>query len=513
MLLDAVPEEFLRRAVSHEHMFLRQVYTENTADRRCAVIFDAGVDQLGASRIMHLALLIVLAQRAEVSRAGLSWCVLQDPEFRTHDTVTQVNVRQLMRSGSTSGVTSDVLDRCVRTMRESPSVELWLIGSEAFTRHAGQLNASAVTISDVFERESLGKLHLRVTALRAQVKDMLVDVPEKHLAVQLLRDPFALATPVRTRIPEVDITSNLVLSDDGRKIYVRGQGTSLIAFTIPNSPRANQGKPVAFTAPDDQVILGIAQRRKCVAVLTQGGAELFVHELSKRGAVSLACRRYVLDASLAAGFSSQAELCSFIWLRDFEQSDKPEDRFWYVNESLIELVDGKACLRTKLDAVCWKVCMGKVAWLTLDGTLILTLTAPEHELRSAHARTLPYPAKDFETCCFGGGTDIFSFKTGPGSWAGLAMNHGFTFEIDDRYRFVRAVGAYAKPEEICFVAYDPVESKLVSITKDHVDVIARTTTPIVSLETSTSHVAFMTQAGEVFVYSRLWKSIVLRGAP
>jgi hypothetical protein len=72
-LLEELPDEFLRRAVSGEHLFLQRAYQDLTAARQSIVLFDAGPDQLGAPRLAHLAILIVLAQRAAAHDASLQW--------------------------------------------------------------------------------------------------------------------------------------------------------------------------------------------------------------------------------------------------------------------------------------------------------------------------------------------------------------------------------------------------------------------------------------------------------
>ena len=78
MALEA-PDEFIRRAAFGEQAFLRPAFRQPRGGRRTVVLLDAGPEQLGAPRIAHLALLVVLARRAESAGAGFVWGSLQAP--------------------------------------------------------------------------------------------------------------------------------------------------------------------------------------------------------------------------------------------------------------------------------------------------------------------------------------------------------------------------------------------------------------------------------------------------
>ena len=77
LLADEVPDEFMRRAVGGEHMFLAPQYRAREANRLIVVLFDAGPLQWGAARLVHIALLMLLARRAEEAGAQLRWGILQ----------------------------------------------------------------------------------------------------------------------------------------------------------------------------------------------------------------------------------------------------------------------------------------------------------------------------------------------------------------------------------------------------------------------------------------------------
>ena len=109
LLADELPDEFLRRAASSEHLFLATVRRAPSGSRRCVALFDAGPSQLGAPRIAHLALLIVLARRARDAGARFSWGVLQSsPALRENSDASAI--RALLDARSVREAAREDLD-------------------------------------------------------------------------------------------------------------------------------------------------------------------------------------------------------------------------------------------------------------------------------------------------------------------------------------------------------------------------------------------------------------------
>ena len=55
LLADELPDEFMRRSVMGEHLFWKVAYREPSQARSTLVLFDAGPEQLGSPRLLHLA--------------------------------------------------------------------------------------------------------------------------------------------------------------------------------------------------------------------------------------------------------------------------------------------------------------------------------------------------------------------------------------------------------------------------------------------------------------------------
>lgn len=89
VLQDQFPDEFIRRAASGEHLFLDVQRVKNSHEKQCIVLFDCGPQQLGRPRLVQLALLILLARRANKENMGFSWGILQDCDCTLYDKITK----------------------------------------------------------------------------------------------------------------------------------------------------------------------------------------------------------------------------------------------------------------------------------------------------------------------------------------------------------------------------------------------------------------------------------------
>ncbi len=97
LLAEELPDEFLRRAVATEHLFLAPQLRAMPSDRLVVAIFDAGPLQLGAPRLGHLAAWVLLARRAADLGGRLRWGVLQCPG-ELHDAENPAQLRELLKA-------------------------------------------------------------------------------------------------------------------------------------------------------------------------------------------------------------------------------------------------------------------------------------------------------------------------------------------------------------------------------------------------------------------------------
>jgi hypothetical protein len=296
LLLEELPNEFLRRAVSGEHLFLQRAYQADSAAKQTVALFDAGPNQLGAPRLAQLAVLIALAKRAGDSGATLKWGILQDGSTALQTGVTRDLIRKLLRARCAEPVHAADVRLWMAVPEVSSSSEIWFVGAEAAMKEAQDHSASALIISDVLQPRVTQRIHIRaVPAGRARAREALLDAPAGPAGVRILRDPFGVDVGRRAAAVRVDVRSNIVFSADGRKLFVSGESRTLITVPVPNSPRANIARPQRYSPPAGHSIMAVGQtasKKRTIAV-TQGEGELAVHTLSKRGGVARKSEAYI----------------------------------------------------------------------------------------------------------------------------------------------------------------------------------------------------------------------------
>jgi hypothetical protein len=113
-------------------------------------------------------------------------------------------------------------------------------------------------------------------------------LPDPETCVRLLRDPFGEArgaAPGEPLLLHARPVSNLVFSDDARRLYVRVADGAVVAIPVPQSMRAQVGKPrVLRVLPGRQIIaVGAVGKSHLVASARAQGYSLHVDVVPHKG--------------------------------------------------------------------------------------------------------------------------------------------------------------------------------------------------------------------------------------
>ncbi|MDE1168080.1 MAG: hypothetical protein PW845_22515 [Pseudomonas sp.] len=129
LLADELPDEFLRRAATGEHLFLAPEQRARRANRRVVVLFDAGPLQWGAPRLVHLALMILLARRARDAGGQLHWGIVQQPGVLAELDSAAALKRLLQARGETAATAEhwQAWQACLSEQTPAPG-ECWAVG-------------------------------------------------------------------------------------------------------------------------------------------------------------------------------------------------------------------------------------------------------------------------------------------------------------------------------------------------------------------------------------------------
>ncbi len=224
-MADAAPDEFLRRASSGEHLFLSPRRETRKADARIVALFDTGPAQLGAPRLAHIALWILLARRAQEAGIAFCWGTTAEPgALHDADSARQLKSFLAKRSWAHADSTADSAWQSALTADRRAHGERWRIGA---TSGEAQ-DTTAFTHRVDIQREWLGALAVRIVGPGGR-RDVALPLPPSGAAAKLLRCQFAFEVAA----VEADTGSD----DDADKLSLRqppliGPGGERIAVAL-----------------------------------------------------------------------------------------------------------------------------------------------------------------------------------------------------------------------------------------------------------------------------------------
>jgi hypothetical protein len=290
LLATEVPEEFLRRAASGEQAFHELARREPAGDRTCLVLLDLGPSQLGAPRVAHLALLLVLWRRAQLAGADFRWARAQGGQLRDRLDLASFSDLQLGQGAS------EIDDAGFAAWQDRPEVrqlrgEFWWIGGPQACDRARRAGLPSVEIIDPLE-PGQRSLTARVRPPARPPSEVSLPLPPADDCVRLLREPFrravkAPAAPIRTPSGRRFATDRRpFFSHSGRRLFVALQSGGVMAYAVPNSPNASpSGTPVEYRASPGERVIAAAwiQNRPQLIVERAGG--LCQLDLGRKGGI------------------------------------------------------------------------------------------------------------------------------------------------------------------------------------------------------------------------------------
>ena len=524
LLHDELPDEFLRRVVANEHSFLDRAYERAPAIRQTVVLFDAGIDQLGAPRLVQLAALVVLARRADRSKSQVAWGVLQDEARTLQEGLTVASVTAFVGARGLLRPKPEDITSWLAALAETPMSELWLVGPRSLHGAASTDGISLLALSELLDPEAPARVLAEAHSAKkgTPIRSAILELPHPRIAIQTLRDPFATSFAAReaTRTA-LDTTSTVAFGTDGRRLYVRGEGGTLITVQIPNSPRAKVGPPAAWKPPRGERIVAVGQgTSKRTVVVTETADAVFMHSLSKRGMTTGRTMRFAVPSDYTPpaipalrplGILGEAHACYVdaegtlveLHVKDGAPSLTVNDDGNAVRST--SLKDGFAYVRTRssLQVVIAKETVG------LMTTDLHSLGVEESQLEDTEVFFGPVipPPQSVVTCVRRAGTAVI-----------VRTNRSATIACPDGHSVVGTVEVMreqGQPPLLTLVTIDSTRTRLEMRDVRQTEMVASSSSPIAYACASdhSCHLVFLTHAGELGIYSYLLKTLVYRVTP
>ncbi|MCE3604760.1 hypothetical protein LXA47_14240 [Massilia sp. P8910] len=254
-VLDAAPDEFIRRAAANELLFSAPEPQVQRRARVCVALFDAGPEQLGEPRLVQMALFILLARRAQLDGASFEWGILQRPG-PLHTDCGRHALERLMNARTVARVGSAERDGWNRYLAQvDPLADVWQVdgpGAGTLRRMTARASIEQPLLDD--------RLQVTITQ-QGKARQLMLELPDPDSAVRLMRHPAsARRDKVRDCMGGRDTPSlkhaPLFSVRKGRVVTSRADGGNL-DFGVPDSRLTAPVAPRRQRTPKKGRVIGI----------------------------------------------------------------------------------------------------------------------------------------------------------------------------------------------------------------------------------------------------------------
>ncbi|WP_394824022.1 hypothetical protein [Pendulispora albinea] len=556
LLQEELPDEFLRRAVSGEHAFLERAYRHESKHGHTRVLFDAGPEQLGAPRIVHLAALIVLAQRAESRQTALSWGILQDRTRTMHAQVTPESVRALLRGRSLRRASVADFERWCEAgdapAARSPQAamaaggglpagavtavtEMWWVGPAHLAEEAPRRGAYLLGIEESMDPAHPSRLAVSVCApgtersgvsarlsaapAAGRPREVTLELPAPILCVRMLRDPFAVAVaPCRAGKTPLDPRTSILFSPEGRALHVRTAGGALLTFPIPNSPRTEAEPTRMYVPPEGHAVLAVGRsgRRGRTVVLTRRGSVFALHTVAKRGWRVIRTEEHTADEDYEPWPVDSMRPLALLGILDEHAACFIDDakRLVTLVRGRVEIVDDMRCVAPKVHAKGFGFLRADAPAPVGPAQDFAFLVQPDDKEGVVVVPSGPgVPCRGEDPRVFvGAAEDLVAVAVEGSRWEIHRGSRTTSIAVPEGQTVIGVLQRGHARENAFLVVLNGSRTKVGLLREPPSETLFTTTTPITCAAVSTSapHIAYFTAAGELGIYSCGYGAMLLR---
>jgi hypothetical protein len=253
------PEEFVRRADGGELAFWEQAREPSEETRSVWVWVDVGPDQLGACRVVQIAVLLWLQKVCLESGGEFYWGLIQSPE-KGYETFGAEELREFLTARSLAPPT--------RPPEPLDNLQTWCLGTPEWTALAP---GGVVRV----ELSQSGPYSVNLRALGRRLE---LTLPSKGRPLRLLRDPLQWQLQSKPKfMPEA--RGRFTFSGNGRKIVVVSQD-KLTLLPIPSSVNEPLGNPRVYVLPWQGEVIAVSVENRAVNLVQVRDEEWVFYRLN-----------------------------------------------------------------------------------------------------------------------------------------------------------------------------------------------------------------------------------------
>ncbi|WP_392564368.1 hypothetical protein RHO13_02055 [Orbus wheelerorum] len=272
LLLDDEPDEFIRRVVSNEHLFLAPMPEEQKSNNTIIAFFDEGILQLGSLRLVHLVMMLLLDRRAKKQNSQFFWGVIQQPA-RLNVFEGLESLLSLLENRWLSALSNKNIVDWGAYLTDSNFDERWFIGAQITGQTLRPSNIITHCVYIRYQSDDNRKLNIRILE-HNRTKSTVIVLPNEIICRKMLAGQLApnsnygsleLKTFVPVNIsfpPCVSMTSNQIAS-------LTDEANHIILCSFLDALSAKQKCKVNYQSISGSLLVLDFQNKKVIGLITK----------------------------------------------------------------------------------------------------------------------------------------------------------------------------------------------------------------------------------------------------
>ncbi|MWP62958.1 hypothetical protein [Gilliamella sp. Pas-s25] len=269
LIAEEEPDEFIRRVVNYEQLFLTPMQEKSKANGVIIALFDCGALQLGASRLVHLILMLLLDIRSHHQHSQFYWGVIPHPP-KLHLFKDINDLKLLLNKRNIVLTTDEMYTQWANYLQQSGQDydECWLIGTNhplnLFSTH--QVNVERLI-------KSQEKLSVAIKS-NTMARQCYLTLPNVILCAKMLSGQFTsdshYAEIIKQSVVPINIDFKPIISANGNYILTFNlDGTAAYCITLSSPDLLKKSCRIQYHTLKN-TILGIdLQGKRIVALIRE----------------------------------------------------------------------------------------------------------------------------------------------------------------------------------------------------------------------------------------------------
>lgn len=254
LIAEEEPDEFIRRVIAHEHLFLNPIPEKSKANGVIIGLFDSGILQLGVPRVVHLILMLLLNIRSHNHNSQFYWGVIQNkPKLRQFDNI--YDLQMLLKNRTIQLVNNTMVTNWSEYLTQSQLNydECWLIGPN-YTKP--EFITHQVNIDKLIKQQHQLSVEIKTSSM---VRQRHLTLPNEAICARIVAGQFTSGSDIpdleEKSLESINVNLKPIISPNGLHILTyNNDNTKLCLINLRQVGAIKQSCKIRYYHFNNQII-------------------------------------------------------------------------------------------------------------------------------------------------------------------------------------------------------------------------------------------------------------------